>query len=217
MWRSCAYVSGVLLIIVALAAVPSLPVVESYVGGSAVQGSVEDGHYFVNPGHGRPTTEVSESAWRTVYWVGQLWPWSALVPGWAGLFLVGYGKGPSRTPSPPPPKEMPPSVIRACIASGVLIVVGTWLFWVVVRVPWATMLVGWVLICGSAGAIGLLYSRFLRQQLTDEAGAEADRSRHPGFSSFNVLAGDPGTLAERSPPAARPTKTSRRRPPRRKL
>ena len=28
--------------------------------------------------------------------------------------------------------------------------------------------------------------------------AEADRGRHPGFPSFNVLAGGPGSLAERS-------------------
>ena len=27
--------------------------------------------------------------------------------------------------------------------------------------------------------------------------AEADRGRHPGFPSFNVLAGGPGSLAER--------------------
>jgi hypothetical protein len=28
--------------------------------------------------------------------------------------------------------------------------------------------------------------------------AEADRGRHPGFSNFNVVAGGPGSLAERS-------------------
>src|SRR6516164_1771746 len=32
--------------------------------------------------------------------------------------------------------------------------------------------------------------------------AEADRGRHPGFPSFNVLAGGPGSLAERSAFAA---------------
>ena len=31
-----------------------------------------------------------------------------------------------------------------------------------------------------------------------EPTAEADRGRHPGFPSFNVLAGGPGSLAERS-------------------
>src|SRR5262245_12500458 len=31
-----------------------------------------------------------------------------------------------------------------------------------------------------------------------EPAAEADRGRHPGFPSFNVLAGGPGSLAERS-------------------
>jgi hypothetical protein len=30
-----------------------------------------------------------------------------------------------------------------------------------------------------------------------EPTAEADRSRHPGFSTFNVFAGGPGSLAER--------------------
>jgi hypothetical protein len=30
------------------------------------------------------------------------------------------------------------------------------------------------------------------------AGRSNDRGRHPGFSSFNVLAGGPGSVAERS-------------------
>jgi hypothetical protein len=66
MWRRCAFLSGVLLIGVAIAAVPSGAVVESYVGGSAVHGFVEDGRYFVDPKHGQPVVEVSESTWRTV-------------------------------------------------------------------------------------------------------------------------------------------------------
>src|SRR5437870_7473853 len=35
-------------------------------------------------------------------------------------------------------------------------------------------------------------------RLNGEPTAEADRGRHPGFPSFNVLAGGPGSLAERS-------------------
>src|SRR5437762_2884976 len=66
MWRWCAYLSGVALIAVALVALPSGMIVESYVGGSAIHGYVEDGRYFVNPGHGRPIAEVSDSAWRSV-------------------------------------------------------------------------------------------------------------------------------------------------------
>ena len=75
---------GMLLIGVAIAAVPSGMIVESFVGGSAVHGHVEDGHYFVNPGHGRPIVEVSATTWRTVYWVERLWPFSILVPGLDG-------------------------------------------------------------------------------------------------------------------------------------
>lgn len=163
MWRRCAFFTGILLIGAALAALPSLPVVESYVGGSAVHGSVEDGHYFVNPGHSMPIVEVSRSTWRTVYWVELLWPFSALVPGWAGLFLLGYGTGANWKPPLNPPKEMPPWMILACFASGVCIVAGTWLFWAAVRLPWATMLVGWILVCVSAGAVAWFYSRSLRR------------------------------------------------------
>jgi hypothetical protein len=105
MWRRCAYWSGVALILTALAAVPSVAIVPSYVGGSAIDGHVEDGRYFVNPSHGRPIAEVSESTWRALYWVERLWPFSALIPGLTGLFLVGYGKRPNWKPPPPPPKR----------------------------------------------------------------------------------------------------------------
>src|SRR5687767_15939687 len=93
MWRWCLYLFGVVLIAVALAAVPSMMIVESYVGGSATHGYVEEGRYFVNPGHGRPIVEVSESTWRTVYWVERSWPWSILIPGLIGLLLTACGKG----------------------------------------------------------------------------------------------------------------------------
>src|SRR4051812_48474155 len=105
MWRRCAWLAGVVLIAVAIAALPSIMIVESYVGGSAVHGYIEEGRYFVDPGHSRPVEEVSESTWRTVYWVEWLWPWSALLPCWAGLFLTSYGMGPNWKPPPTPPKE----------------------------------------------------------------------------------------------------------------
>ena len=91
-----------LLIAVALVALPSAMIVESYVGGSAIHGYVEDGRYFVNPGHGQPIAEVSESTWRAVYWVERLWPWSALIPCWIGMFLMAYGMGPNWKPPPTP-------------------------------------------------------------------------------------------------------------------
>ena len=177
MWRRCAYLSGVLLIGVALAAVPSGAVVMSYVGGSAIDGHVEDGRYFVNPSHGRPIVEVSESTWRTVYWVERLWPFSVLVPGLIGLFLTGYGKEPSWKPPPVPLAEPPPWVLWACLVSGWITIAGTWLFWVVVRVPWATMLVGWILICVNGGAVAWWYFRFLREQSTAEPDAAPDPAR----------------------------------------
>ena len=52
MWLRAAYWSGVFLIVVGLAALGSPAIVESYVGGSAIYGYVEDGRYFVEPGHG---------------------------------------------------------------------------------------------------------------------------------------------------------------------
>lgn len=143
----------------ALAVVPSAPIVSSYAGGSAVRGYVKDGRYFVDPAHGRPIVEVSEPTWRAVYWVERVWPFSAWVPGLAGLFLTSYGRGRRPARTPPPPKELPPWMLWACLAGAVLIVTGTGLFWVAVRVPWATMLVGWVLICFSAGAVAWLYAR----------------------------------------------------------
>jgi len=179
MGRWCAYLSGMLLIAVALAAVPSVAVVESYVGGSAVHGSINGGRYFVNPGHGQPIAEVSAATWRTVYWVELLWPFSALVPGLTGLSLAVYGKGPNWKPPPPPPKELPPRVLWSCLAGSLFTVALTWLFWVVVRIPWATMLAGWVLCCVSVGSIVWWYSRTWRQQST----ADPDAAPNHGGSS----------------------------------
>ena len=177
MWRRCASLFGVVLIAVAVAAVPSVAIVPSYAGGSAVDGYVEDGRYFVNPSHGRPIVEVSESTWWAAYWAERLWPFSALVPGLTGLFLTGYGVGPNRKPPPVPPAEPPPWVLWACLASAMFTVAATLLFWFAVRVPWATMLVGRVLICVSSGTIGWLYSRSLLQQSTAEPGAAPERDR----------------------------------------
>ena len=126
MWRWCAYLFGVVLIAVALVAVPSVAIVPSYVGGSAIDGSVEDGRYFVNPGHGRPIVEVSESTWRVVYWVERLWPFSALLPCWVGIFLTVHGMGPNWKPPPAPPAELPPWVLWACLVSAGITLAGVW-------------------------------------------------------------------------------------------
>ena len=162
MWQRSAHIFGVVLIGLAIAAVPSGMIVESYVGGSAVHGSVEDGHYFVNPGHSQPIVEVSEGTWRTAYWVERLWPFSAVIPCWIGMLLMAYGKGPDWTPTPPPPKELPPWMVWACGAGGVFTVIITLLFWYAVRIPWATMLFGWVLICLTTGTVVWYYTRSLR-------------------------------------------------------
>lgn len=162
MWRSCASVAGVLLITVALAAAPSVPVVESYVGGSAVHGQIVGDRYFVDPGHGRPIVEVSESTWHAVYWLERVWPFSVFVPGLFGLLLVGHGRGPNGEPPPRPPAELPPRVLWACLVSAWIIIAGTWLFWVAVRVPWATMLAGWALICVNVAAVVWFHSRSFR-------------------------------------------------------
>jgi hypothetical protein len=159
MLRRCLCWPGVLLIVIAIAAVPSSMIAESYVGGSAIHGSVEDGHYFVNPGHSQPIVEVSESTWRTVYWVERLAPFSALIPGLAGLFLVGYAKGSDRQPPAVPPAPLPPRVLWACLVSGWIMMAAIWLCWVVVRTPWVVMVFGWLLICVSAGIVGVVYSR----------------------------------------------------------
>jgi hypothetical protein len=167
-WRRCSYWSGVLLIAVALAALPSVAIIPSYAGGSAIDGFVEDGHYFVNPSHGRPIVEVSESTWRAAYWAERFWPLSALVPGLIGLFLTGSRTVANRTPPPVPPAEPPPWMLWACFASAGFIVAGTLLCWVVTRVPWATMLFGWILVCVNSGTVAWLYSRWLRRQWTAE-------------------------------------------------
>src|SRR5262245_36523584 len=137
MWHRCAYWSGVALIAVALVALPAASIVASYVGGSALGGHVEDGRYFVNPGHGQPIVEVSESTWRKVYWLERPWPFSALVPGLAGLFLLACGLGPSWQPPPPLPAQMPTWVLRACMVSVGIVLAGAWACWVVFRAPWA--------------------------------------------------------------------------------
>jgi hypothetical protein len=175
MWHRCAYWSGVVLIVVALGAVPSPMIVESYVGGSATHGYVEDGRYFVNPGHGRPIAEVSETSWRAAYWAERLWPFSTFIPGLTGLFLTACGKGPNRKPSPIPPKEMPPWALWACLAGAGITVAGAGLCWVILRTPWVVMLVGWALICVSSGTVGWLYLRSLRRQSAAEPDSWIDR------------------------------------------
>ena len=171
MCRRCAYWSGVVLIAAALAAVPSVAIVPSYVGGSAIDGSVEDGRYFVNPGHGGPIVEVSGSTWRAVYWVERLWPLSVLVPGFIGMSLTAYGRGPGWKPPPPPPAKLPRWMLWACLGSGWITLAAGWLCWVVFRAPWGAMLVGWILFCVSTGWVVWLYTRSLRQRASAERGA----------------------------------------------
>jgi hypothetical protein len=170
----------VLLIAVALAAVPSMAIVSSYAGGSAVRGSVENGRYFVNPEHGRPVVEVCEATWRAVYWVERLWPWSAWVPGLTGLLLTSCSRGLNRKLPPIPPAEPPPRVLWACLMTAGLILIGTWLCWVFTRTPWVVMLAGWLLICAGSGTCAWLYSRALRQQSTANPSSPADPARDIG-------------------------------------
>ena len=180
MWLRCAYWLGVVLIAVAIAAVPSVAIVPSYVGGSALIGSIKDGRYFVDPGHNGPIVEVSGSTWRTVYWVERLWPLSALVPGWIGMFLTSYGMGPNWKPPPPPPAKLPPRMLWACLWSGWITLAAGWLCWVLFRAPWAAMLVGWIMFCISTGSITWWYTRSLRQQASGEQGDKPDRDHDIG-------------------------------------
>jgi hypothetical protein len=177
MWRWGTYLCSGLLIAVALVALPSAMIVESYVGGSAVDGYVADGRYFVNPGHSQPIVEVSESSWRAVYWLERLWPWSALIPCWIGMFLMASGMGPNWKPLPPPPKEMPPWVLRACAVGAGVTVAGAWLCWVVTRTPWVTEFVGCVLLYVNCGTVCWLYFRSVRQPPTAEPGATPEPGR----------------------------------------
>ena len=168
MWRSCKSLFSAILIGAALAALPSVPIVESYVGGSAVHGLVDNERYFVNPSHGRPIVEVSKSTWWTVYWAERLWPWSALVLGFAGLYLAGDRKELNGMPANPP-AEMPPWVLYACMVAAVITVGGTLLCWIATRTPWVTMIVGWILVLISGGTVGHLYARSLTQNAATES------------------------------------------------
>jgi hypothetical protein len=96
----------------------------------------------------------------------RLWPFSAIIPCWVGMFLIAYGKGSDRKPTPAPPKELPEWMVWACGAGGVFTVVATLMFWKVLRFPWATMLFGWILICLTTATIVWFYCRSLRQQST---------------------------------------------------
>jgi hypothetical protein len=177
MWLRCAFWSGVLLIGIAIAAVPSLAIVGSYAGGSAVHGFIEDGRYFVDPGHNQPITEISESTWRTVWWVERLSPFSILVPGWIGMFLMAYGMGPNWKPVPVPRGDLPPWFVWWCGAGGVLTVAGGLLCWTLFRTPWLAMLVGYILCCLGVGTVTWLYTRSLRPQSNAEPDAAPDPAR----------------------------------------
>jgi hypothetical protein len=177
MWLRPAYWSGVLLIAVAVAAVPSVAIVESYVGGSALHGFIEDGRYFVDPGHNQPITEVSESTWRTVWWVEWVWPFSALLPAWIGIVLTAYGMGPNWKPAPVPPGDPPPWFVWSSGAGGVLTVAGGLLCWKLFRTPWVTMLVAYILFCIGVATVTWVYTRSLRRQSAAEPDAAPDPAR----------------------------------------
>jgi hypothetical protein len=177
MWRGFAFWAGVLLIGVAAVAVPSGAILASYAGGSALDGYVEDGRYFVDPGHGQPIAEVSEATWRTVYWVERLWPFSALIPCWLGMALLACGMGPDCKPVQVPPGDPPDWMLQACGVGALITVGGALAFWKVVGIPWATLLFGWLLCCVSIGWVTWSYTRWLRQQETTASMAESGLGR----------------------------------------
>jgi hypothetical protein len=157
MWRWCASPPGALLIAVALVARPSAVTLAPYAGGSAVHGSAGDGRYVVNPGHGRPVAEVPGSTWRAVYWAERLWPWSAVVPCWAG--------------------EVLPGVLGACSAGAGFVVAGAWLCSALVRTPRVVVLVPCVLFYVSVGAVVWLHTRSSYRQPTAEPRSAPDAGR----------------------------------------
>jgi hypothetical protein len=88
-----------------------------------------------------------------------LWPWMPIILIWAGLFLSDFGK--RLGSKPPPPRELPPWMLWLCLASALFTVGGTLAFWYAVRIPWATMLAAWILVCVSGGAVVWLCYRSL--------------------------------------------------------
>jgi hypothetical protein len=178
MGHHCARWSGILLIGVALIALPSAPILESYAGGSAVLGRIENGRFIVDPGHGQPIAEVSESLWWTVYGVERVWPFSALIPGFAGLFLLRCGMEPSWKPVRMPTGDPPPWVMREILVSVGVVVAGTLLCWFLSRTPWVTMVVAWILACITVGRVTWLWMRELRGRPNNETDPSADRTRY---------------------------------------
>jgi hypothetical protein len=71
-------------------------------------------------------------------------------------------------------------MLWSCGAGALVIVGGTLLFWYAVRVPWATMITAWVLICLVTGSLGWLFSRSLREERTGEPGAAPYADCDPG-------------------------------------
>jgi hypothetical protein len=176
MGRWCAYLSGLLLIAVALVALPSGMIVESYAGGSAVHGSVEDGRYFVNPGHGWPVVEVPESTWRTVYWLELLWPLS-VVPGLIGGVLMMSGMGPNWKPAPVPPGHPPLGItaVGAGIMMG-LVAAGARLGWLAGRATWVAEVGGCLgLYVGGGLCVSLMVRHWRRQSSAQPGAAPAPR------------------------------------------
>src|SRR2546421_7759516 len=124
----------------ALVMLPATSVIPAYLGGTADRGYVEGDHYFV--GTAGRYTEVSETAWRLELWVSRSVPWSVLVPGLAGLFLIALSQPPGWRPSPDPP-DMDRIVVRVTPVGLGFIAAGAGMGWVLARAPWAALLGGW--------------------------------------------------------------------------
>lgn len=96
---------------------------------------------------------------------------------------------PNGNPPPLPPAGPPQRVLWACLLDAGVTVGGTCLFWFAVRVPWATMLVGWVLACLAVAACAWVYSRALRRLSTADPSAATEPDPR--------AAGAPGTQGVR--------------------
>lgn len=175
---------GVLLIGVALVTLPAGPIAESYVGGSAVHGHIDNGRFFVNPGHGQPIVEVSEATWDTLFWLERLWPFSALLPGLAGIALTAYGMGPSWKPVAMPPGDPPRWVMWEIMLSVGVTIAGTMLCGAFSRTPWLTMLVAYVLFCIAVGRVTWLWTRVLRRQASSELRDRSDAHEQAKTSDY---------------------------------
>ena len=134
------YWCGVILIGSGLVGLPAPSIVASYVGGSALCGSIEDGRYFVG-GHS-VHKEVSEFEWRLELRVSQSFPWATLVPGLLGMLLIASTLPPGPIATPPPPSLE--HLVKTSVIPIPVIALGAALGWFLARQPWAAELGGWL-------------------------------------------------------------------------